>query len=1087
MHEFREAKRAVPATRHGRSRVILNSARAALILLLLGLPAPLWAQATEASIRGSVGGPDGAAVAGAAVSLRNESTGFEASTVSGSNGEFTFDELPLGGPYTISVSMLGFQDVSETGVNLSQGQRVEVQFQMTTEAVALEAIEVMGARTGGFRSRDRRLSAATSITQSDLRALPTADRTFTNLQQLSPLVGTGGDIFGHSNRNNSIMIDGVNAREAAFGGAGDSPYKLSMEALREFEVVTNSYGVTDGRGAFGGIRAVTRSGTNDFHGSVFGFHQDERLAARQDLLGRDVAGETKSQRGFSLGGPVIRDKLHFFVAYDGERFTEQFDMWAQSTDDSFYQSNEGHRVSREDMERLLAAAAQYGIDADQQQIGFFQRDVTLDTYFARIDWQISDRHRLTARTFFDSFSRPNMNNSDIGRYGTLSASYDFTNEGSNTLVALRSQLSPTLLNELRFGYFDNNRGNRITTGRHPQLWVIAQSEVDGVMEDFTFMPRYNRWTPETQIARTFSLTDNLRFRWRGNDIVIGTENMYTLSKGIYTHDTQGRFDFYSIEAFENMRPDRYTRKHTNPGQDLVDPVEAGLLELSAYAQLTREIVPHVETTIGLRYDVAVFSTAADHNPVLEQELGYRNDVNPVDFTNIQPRLNVHWDVGGRGRDIINAGAGLFMGQTVTRPYIYSMIDNGIRFTGVDVSRGDTYANGTPITLPTPDYAAYDGDYSTIPGNGLTDEDLGRGSAAQVVRFLDEDLKMPRSFRAHASYHRYLTDWLRVGASAYYTHTSRMHVMENVNLPDEVQFTVEGEGGREGYLPAGLIDGQTAARRSDQFSDALMYTNGYSTRSRTLVLDGAIALAGGGRIQASYTLNDSRGAERFRNEDDQRFVGASYFDDYSFINDAHSPNDFRHKLLLNVTSPELHGWQLGAFVNIRQYGRFSAVVAPYDISATRIREHLGYAAYIFDPDDPFTRQLQGDQFVEDMRYVLENAHPNAAEYLRDNFGSYAEPNGGINPWSTVVDLRLTNEVELIGGHRLIFNIDAFNVLNLLDRSRGGRDNIINTQSLYNIESFDPVTRTFQYSVNRDYGQSRYEGNGFYLAVGAKYAF
>src|SRR5688572_2381699 len=224
MHGFRDPPR------RNRLRALLNPPPAALMVLLLGVPASLAAQATEASIRGTVRESDGAAVPGAAVSLRNESTGFQASTVASANGAFAFDQLPLGGPYTVAARMFGYQAVSKTGVNLSQGQRVDIQFELTTLAVALEAVEVVGASTGGFRSRDRRLSASTSVTQSDLRALPTADRTFTNLQQLSPVIGTGGNIFGQSDRNNSIMIDGVNAREAAFGGAGDSPYKLSMRS-----------------------------------------------------------------------------------------------------------------------------------------------------------------------------------------------------------------------------------------------------------------------------------------------------------------------------------------------------------------------------------------------------------------------------------------------------------------------------------------------------------------------------------------------------------------------------------------------------------------------------------------------------------------------------------------------------------------------------------------------------------------------------------------------------------------------------------------------------------------------------------------
>ena len=1059
----------------------------AALLALSAPPTGASAQSTDASVRGLVVGTDGAPIAGARLVLRNTSTGFQTESLTGTAGRFTLNQLPLGGPYTLTATMLGYAEGSQSGIELSLGDRVDLTVVLTTEALAVEGIEVTAEVGGGFQARDRRLAAATSVTQSDLRALPTARRTFTNLAQLSPLVAGGQSIFGQSGRNNSILIDGVNAREAPFGGGGDSPYKLSMEALREFEVVTNSYDVTDGRGAFGGIRATTRSGTNEFEGSLFGFHQDERLAARQDLLGRDVVGDTRTQRGFTLGGPILRDRLHFFVAHDGERFEEQFDMWAQNAGNDYFQSNSGGRLSAGDMNRLLAALPQYGINGDQQQIGFFQRTVSLDTWFARLDWQVNNRHRLTLRSFIDDFSQPDRNNSDIGAHGIFSATYDFTNQGNNSLLHLRSQLSPTTLNEFRLGYFFNSRGNRITTARHPQLWVISQSEVNGAMQNFTFVPRYNRWTPEEQIARTFNLTNTTHTRWRGNDVVFGTDNTWTISEGIYTHDTQGRYDFFSIEAFEQMRPDRYRRKHTNPGQELVDPVQAGLLELSIFGQVTRELRPHLEASLGLRYDVAVFSTAADYNALLEQELGYRNDVNPVDWTNIQPRLNLYWDRGGKGVDIASAGAGLFMGQTVTRPYIYSMIDNGIRFTGVDVRRGDTFGDGRPVVLPTPDYDAYAESYGNIPGDGLTDQDLGRGSAAQVVRFLDADLKMPRSFRAHASYHRYLTPQLRLGGAAYLTRTSRMHVMENVNLPDEVRFTVEGEGGREVYVPVGEVGSRAVARISNQFADALMYTNGYSSRSHSFVMDAAAALLSGGRAYASYTFNESRGAERFRNEDDERFVGNSYFDDYSYINNGFSPNDFRHKVLLNFTSPEISGWQLGTFLNLTQQGRFSALVGRYDLSGTRIRSETGYAAFIFDPDDARTRELQGEQFVSDLRSVLDNAHPNAARYLRENFGQYAVANGGIQPWRTQLDLRLSNEVELGGGQRMQVSVDAFNVLNLLDETWGGRDNIFNTASLYNVQSFDEETRTFQYRMNREWGQSRKEGSGFYLALGARWLF
>lgn len=1052
-----------------------------------------YAQGTDASISGTIYDENNDPLPGANVMVRNESTGFETGTVTNVQGNYDLKQLPVGGPYTILSTFVGYAEQKKTGFELNQGDQLEVDFQLSQTATELSEVVVTGS---GFKSRDTRLAAATSVTAQDVQNLPTNDRNFSNLAALSPLVGSGTDIAGVSGRSNSIQIDGVNSREASFGGQGSSPYVLSMEALREFEVVTNSYDVVDGRGNAGGIKAVTRAGTNEFHGSAFSYWWDARLAADQDLRERDVLGDTKNQRGISLFGPVIKDKLHFGVVYDGERFDEQYDMWAQTDEEGILQSNEGGRISVADMQRALEILRRpmYGVD-EGPQYGFFQRTKKLDTWFARLDWQINRIHTLTFRFTSNNYEAPNQNNSDIGRYGIHAASYDFVDKGANALLALRSQLSPTVSSETKIGYFYNKRANIITTGRHPQLWILAESVLPtGDTSEYTLVGRYNRWTPEDQTNYTYNIINNTYLSKGKYNITFGTDNLITNSQGIYTHDTQGRFDFYSLDALERGEPDRYRRKFTNPGQELIDPVEVWMLDLSAYGQISTELIPHLQVTAGLRYDLNVFMTKADYNQVLEEELGYRNDVAPVDLNNFQPRLNIYWDMDGQGKNIINAGAGWFAGQVITRPYIYSLIDNGIRFTGVDVSRGAVDEFGNEIILPTPNYESYNQNYGEIPGSGLTNAELypSQGNAAQVVRFLDESFEVPMTFRSNISYHRYLTDWLRIGANLYYNKTKKMYVMDNANLNPEVQFTIQGEGGREVYTPLADYslenrgaDNFRTARRSDQFEDALRFTNGYEQRFMAVVLDADINLPKGGKINLSYTRADARGADRFRNEDDQRFVGVSYYD-YDFINNAHSPNDFRHKILANITTPKVNGTTFGIFLNMIQGGRFSATLRPADINGAKIREGYGFTAYIFDPYDPQTVELQGEQFAQDLQYVFENAAPEAREYLEENIGQYAQPNGGIMPWRTDVNIRLTQEINFFKDHNLLFNIDCFNFLNLINKEWGGYHNVIN-EELYNIESFDPATQRIQYSVRTNYGERRYEGSGFKLMLGLKYVF
>ncbi|MGI8580780.1 MAG: TonB-dependent receptor [Chitinophagaceae bacterium] len=1069
-----------------------------LFICLYNLCTTGYSQGTDASIEVSVTDPSKIPVQGASVSLVNSSTGFTTTGVSQRNGLFRFEQLPLGGPYKVTVTFVGYQPLTKDGFMLDQGSNLKIVIPLSQQVGQLQEVTVI---SNDFKNRNERLGRSTLVSAKEIQRLPSTNRNFANLAQLSPMVGSGFNIGGINSRNDAFTVDGVTAKESSFGGPDQLPYTFSIEALREFEVVTNSYDVTEGRSISGGIKAVTKSGTNVFHGSVFNYFWDNRLGASTDLLGRKVINDTKQQRGFTLGGPIIKNKLHFFIAYDGERLEQAYDLWSQSVTPGIVQNNRGQQATTANLDRAISILqSKYGVSS-QQQYGFFTRKNKLNTYFAKFDWQLNNKNKLTFRYNQSDYVLPNNNNSDIGAYGIHDAGYNFIVKGKNILLALRSQLKNNVSNELKLGYYFNTRQNAINTAEHPQLWLTMQSVINGATQNATLVGRYNRWTPEIQENKIFSINNDVYVNRGKFNFVFGTQNTLTKSIGIYTHDTKGRFDFSSINALDSMQPSRYTRKFTNPGQELRDPLQTDLAELSVYAQATTNIKPNLKLTAGLRYDVALFFTAPDHNETLFKELGYRNDVKPKDLNNIQPRVNFNWDIKGNQRDILDGGLGIFAGQMVTRPYIYAMIDNGIRFTGIDITGRNGFIinpatndfllkNGQKVPMPTPDYSSYNKDYNAIPGAGYTSAELFGANQAQVVRFVDKNLQLPSSFKAHLSYHHYFTDWLRAGVTAFYLQTRNMLTMANANLTNKVAFTLEGEGGREVYTPLDKMKSNSAdfnaAKRSQQFTEALIYTNGYSSTSKGVILDVALKLPKEGNVSISYTRAKAQGAENFRNEDDQRFVGASYFDDYKFINSAHAPDDFRQKFLLNVTSPKVGGFTFGAFLNMVEAGRFSAIISPKEVMGTNIRDLNGNTAFIFDPNDPKTLDYQGAKFVSDLKYVFENAGPAAQEYLNENMGKYAEPYGGLMGWRTSLNARITNDLQIYKNHRLQINIDAFNVLNLLNKDKGGFWNYP-FQELYKVNSFNATRKSYVYEINKNYGQRRKEGNGFIIMFGMKYVF
>ncbi|MEM9528901.1 MAG: carboxypeptidase-like regulatory domain-containing protein, partial [Bacteroidota bacterium] len=255
------------------------------ILIVVALPlGSLRAQSTNASIVGRVNDAEGNPLPGATILIQNTSTGFKTGTVSNIKGEYQVQQLPLGGPYTVTSSFVGYGDTRKTGYQLNQGDQITIDFFLREAAEELEEIVITDQ---SLRSRMQREGNATSIRALQIKKLPNEGRNFTRLTSLSPLQGGGSiNLGGQRRTSTNITVDGVNARnQLTAGEIGRGPYTISLEAIREFEVATNVYDVTQGRQAGGALNAVTKSGTNEFEGTAFVYHRNDGLASGVDIRG----------------------------------------------------------------------------------------------------------------------------------------------------------------------------------------------------------------------------------------------------------------------------------------------------------------------------------------------------------------------------------------------------------------------------------------------------------------------------------------------------------------------------------------------------------------------------------------------------------------------------------------------------------------------------------------------------------------------------------------------------------------------------------------------------------------------------------
>ena len=401
---------------------------------------PLVGQGTDAAIRGTVTDSMGVPLPGARIEVRNEASSFVAQLTTGTQGHYVARQLPLGGPYRVTVHALGFRAVARDGLTLNIGNVVTADFRLSRIAMQLQEVSVT---TEPARVIERN-GAATRIGEAQLEQLPNQNRRFQDLAKLSPLAGSGVSLGGSRPMSTDVRIDGVGAQMNNTGQTFAGPLTMTVEAIREFEIVTNEYDVSKGRQGGGLINAVTKSGTNAFTGTAFSYYRDQRLTT-EDLRGVPPTDFKIRQQGLSIGGPILKDRLHFFTVYD--RTDQSLPFEVTNVRDAADEIELG--IARDSLARLTSIlAGKYGLDTTRRQLGVFSRKPLSQAFFGRIDWQMTARHRLTLRNNTTLYSDPQ----EIGPDQTL---HYFETRGAakvnsyGTFLSVRSAFRPTVINEFK--------------------------------------------------------------------------------------------------------------------------------------------------------------------------------------------------------------------------------------------------------------------------------------------------------------------------------------------------------------------------------------------------------------------------------------------------------------------------------------------------------------------------------------------------------------------------------------------------------------------------------------------------------------
>lgn len=1048
----------------------LFTALAAMILSIA--PFTLYSQGTHAGIGGTIANQQDQPMSGVSVQVRNESTGFTTSTSTNDRGEYIFNQLPLGRPYTVTVRHLNFSEIVQRGYALNQADQLRLNFTLQERSMAIDEVEITSQ---GMNQTIQNLGAATAVTSKDLEKLPVNGRNFTSLIDLSPL-SSGNSISGQLGSSTNFSVDGMTSRGPTSGSSTNrGPYSISMEAIREFEIATNQYDVSYGRSGGGSISTVTKSGTNQFTGSAFTYARADWLASPYNIRGQKIDQEYSIfQYGFSLAGPIVKDKAHFFVAWDRQMDARPFyiaDIRSEADEVRF-------NITKSTIDRFVDIARdQYGV-APTPQVGAFDRRRNTDAVFARVDWQLNQYNQLTIRNNFvrDMNNQGVSDNTSINLYEVYGSHLSMDN---SFLASVRTARHPNVTNELKVQYLytidDGIPNEQLPSSNIPRAIVQrVESDQGSNLLSTNVQLGGQRYLPETFKNHVIQLVDNV-YHTRGKiNYTFGTDLMFTRLSSLATSEMNGRFFFTGMDNFEAMKPYRYSREVA-----LVDDptVKQDVLNGGLYAQAQSHLGSGMDLTLGIRADYTHYFQAPSFNPVVFNALNLRTD-NGVTSFQVQPRFQLTWDIGERKTDIIRLGAGMFGSNLNNYSMVNNMLNDGTKVASVDI---------TGAQVPVPNFPAYRENPQSAPGQELFN--LPGVSKVSTINMNHEDIKVPTLYKANFNYTRFITDKIRLGAAFYASFARNNYMYIDRNMVTDPYFRLANEGNRGVYVPvSGINPGNgvadwTTGRASNEVSRVLELVSEGKVNQYAIVIDGAAQYYKDGQISASYTWNDSRDNTSYNgNVANTATLNLMVKDDPRDLSSmSYSDNHFRHKLVVYGTAPSFYGISVGLRYSGIGGRRYSLAVNG-NVNGDFVNSND--LAFIFDPSQSGT----SDRVRTGMETILNNSNADKRlkEYLRSNMGKIAERNGLENGFYGVFDLRASKKIRLFGSQFAELSVDIFNVANLLDKDKGVNRSL-GKQNLLTIRGFDTNTQTYIYDVNQNAGVSSLSGNPYQIQVGLRYGF
>ncbi|MCR5678743.1 MAG: TonB-dependent receptor [Prevotella sp.] len=1015
-----------------------------LMVMLLTMSLTAMAQITTSSMAGKVTEQSTSdAIIGATIIAVHEPSGTRYTAISNTNGRFSIQGMRPGGPYAVTISFIGLQTKTLRNINLLLGETYNLDAWLDEDNNTLAEVVVSGKAS---KFAGEKTGASTNINNAMIRELPSISRSITDITRVSPYAN-GMSFTGANARMSNFTLDGANMNNN-FGLTSSLPgggTPVSMDAIEEVQVVVAPYDVRQSNFIGGGINAVTKSGTNQFKGTAYVYHFNENMHGNR-VDNQELADRTKERKttyGFTLGGPIVKNKLFFFANMERADVPSTVNRWQGSTDGVAQPKDFISRTKLSDLQRVSEfVKQQYGYDTGSWTD--FPADEKNMKYLARLDWNITDRHHLNVRfnyTENEVWNTPSAVSNDFGTSWNISTEANFSqtsmgyandlytmnNKVTTWSANLNSRFTDKFNNELLFTYSDIDDVRDSNSSPFP--WVqILEPDASGTLKPYISLG-YELFTWKNRVRnKIVNVIDNATFYLGNHKVMAGVNFEHQYALNTYIRNGTGAYQYSSIDDFINGAAPRSVALDWGYNGNEEPTSRVAFNQLGVYLQDEWNVTNHLKLTGGIRVDRLIFDDDdLMANAALDAlDFGGRHVTTgkwPESRFQFSPRLGFVWDVLGDKSLKVRGGTGLFAGRMPLVFFSNMPANSGMIKYRYQSRYGGAYKDAVLNAFAGGMVADRHQMRDIIAANDpnakltITPNDGARGSFAAV----DPKFKMPQVWKSSIAIDYNVPVSFPLSLTGEFTYTEQLQdvLIQDWDIRDELTTWDRFAGADNRYIyPANHnYNGLEAAVLTNT-------TKGYGWTANVTVNAEPIKNL---RLMGAYTHTVNKIISSLPGSNASSVINAIY----------------------SVNGPRFSSLQSSSFV-IPDRVIASATYTYHKDHFTLVYE--GYRPsgvnYVYDGD------LNSDGRMVDLIYIPANdseirfasEEDRAAywkfadqdDYLKHHKGQYAEAFGVHAPWVHKFDFRWAHDFTLKTGnynHRLQLSADIQNIGNLFS-SRWG---------------------------------------------------